>query len=930
MFPDPLFEPTLRRAYRRLEGDLAAVGPVLGRAVRDWVRGLRDARRPWVYLSHPRAFPLLYLPWFAEEVVAGRADPAFQEELLRSSLAGYFHIRLVDDSADAADPAALSLLPALGPLHLLWEAPYRAAFPDGHGFHADLARLWNECAEATLRDGRCRDIDAREYARASARKTRAALIPIRAVLHRHGRMDLAPAWTRFVQAYGLWHQMDDDVFDWDEDLDHGKATYFTSEARRRAGEAARGWIVQQGLAWGFQRLDAWWEGALRAARVLGSPSLDAYLAVRLAIHRRQRADARRFASGILAGARRVVARAQAGERALSAIPEVLAGGGDALVVVPPFAQTRLASLGAHLLQACAVRAGFRVRVLYGNLSFAARMGIDGYDDFCADAAFVTGFPGERVFARAAHGLPAMGRNAATFQDLAARVGPEKAGRLAGLDLFHPPPKVRSPRELQTLVEAAEAWIEDAAEAIASLRFPVVGCSTSFDTTNAGIALLRAVKRRDPACVTILGGSNCFGEMAGGVASLDPEGRAVDFVFEGESEHGFVDFLAGLRKGERPAGRVVPGRPVASLDDLPTPDYADFEAQAAAWLPPAAGGPRPEVVSETSRGCWRGERGHCTFCGLNGSQRAFRRKSAARAAEEIGVLGARHPGRGVFLADTIVPGGVLGPLADLRPRNRMHLCAPPRIGLRMAARLAAAGARQVEPGFEALDTSFLVAMNKGATAAEVIRSLRNLRCFGLHPFWNLLWGMPGEDPEGYDRTVARMPLLHHLAPPRMAYHVSIDRACPYHLDPGRWGIRDLRPLPSYGDLFPEGADLDRLACHYVGTYDCAAYDHPGRVRALLDGMDAWREAWAHGPPVLRVFRRGAGWFLEDTRPASPRPGVRRLAGEAEARRLLSDGPEADGDAVADALVLPVDGQAVGLATAAPGLLDALGIGPETRD
>ena len=45
-----------------------------------------------------------------------------------------------------------------------------------------------------------------------------------------------------------------------------------------------------------------------------------------------------------------------------------------VLVVPPFSSVTQASLGCHLLQACARAQGIDVRVLYGNLIFAAMIG----------------------------------------------------------------------------------------------------------------------------------------------------------------------------------------------------------------------------------------------------------------------------------------------------------------------------------------------------------------------------------------------------------------------------------------------------------------------------------------------------------------------------------------------------------------------------
>ena len=76
--------------------------------------------------------------------------------------------------------------------------------------------------------------------------------------------------------------------------------------------------------------------------------------------------------------------------------------------------------------------------------------------------------------------------------------------------------------------------------------------------------------------------------------------------------------------------------VTDLDALPYPDYTDFFAQfersqfGKNW--------QPSVFVETSRGCWWGERMHCTFCGLNGATMAFRSKSAPRALERADAPG----------------------------------------------------------------------------------------------------------------------------------------------------------------------------------------------------------------------------------------------------------------------------------------------------
>ena len=85
---------------------------------------------------------------------------------------------------------------------------------------------------------------------------------------------------------------------------------------------------------------------------------------------------------------------------------------DVLLIVPPFALSNRPSLGVHLLQACAGKAGFRVAVWYGNLSLAARLGVPAYQAVC-EAPFHL-LLGERLFSAAAYGRPPLGGDQAEF------------------------------------------------------------------------------------------------------------------------------------------------------------------------------------------------------------------------------------------------------------------------------------------------------------------------------------------------------------------------------------------------------------------------------------------------------------------------------------------------------------------------------------
>src|SRR5205823_812167 len=115
--------------------------------------------------------------------------------------------------------------------------------------------------------------------------------------------------------------------------------------------------------------------------------------------------------------------------------------------------------------------------------------------------------------------------------------------------------------LARLETLAPGWADEIAAWLAARDFAVVGATSTFEQTNASLALLGRLKRLRPDVVTLLGGANCDGPMAEGVTSID---SPLDYVFSGESEASFPAFLRALGGGERPAGRVVQGAPCRDL------------------------------------------------------------------------------------------------------------------------------------------------------------------------------------------------------------------------------------------------------------------------------------------------------------------------------------------------------------------------------
>ena len=586
---------------------------------------------------------------------------------------------------------------------------------------------------------------------------------------------------------------------------------------------------------------------------------------------------------------------------------------DALLVVPPFAGLDRPSLAAHLLQACARRAGLDVAVFYANMALAARIGERAYQaiSYAPTGALL----GERFFAAAAYGTPLFGRDAGSCD-------------VFFLARRHEPLGTMTVAELCELAKDAGAWIEEIAEAVAGHRIAAAGCTTTFEQTAASLALLRALKQRRPDVVTLLGGANCEGEMASGLRGI---AAGVDVIFSGESERTFPEVLASILRGEA-AAAVVEGAPAFDLDALPPPDYTEYYAQLAGMLPEArfAAAGAVWLPYESSRGCWWGQKHHCTFCGLNAQTMAHREKSPDKVIAELRTLAAAHPTPNVCMADNIMPyryfETLVPRLAAELPGIHLFYEQKANLSLRQVGQLADAGIREIQPGIEALSTHLLQLMDKGVTARQNIALLRYAQACDMKVNWNLLYAFPHDRVEDYTATTALVRRIMHLQPPSGLSRLSIDRFSPYFDRADRYGITDVQPMPSYAAVLPPGADVERIAYHFTASYATAGHDDTAWIAALDGEVERWLKLWTDDDavtPTLAVAELGDDAFLLiDTRGLPGADEVQFLS-EAETAVVLSGAPPAERQAVQWALdrelLVDLDGWLVPLATAPRDLL-----------
>jgi ribosomal peptide maturation radical SAM protein 1 len=282
------------------------------------------------------------------------------------------------------------------------------------------------------------------------------------------------------------------------------------------------------------------------------------------------------------------------------------------LVSMPWARTDTPSIQCGLLKAEAVQYGHDVDVHHLNLELAAVLGPELYGLVSDVSGGRQYFLGEWLFSGSAYANPP---DAKAYLDSF----PDLLETLSLRDV--------TVTELTHLRdEVLPGWIADRARRIADSDYAVIGFTSTFEQNVASFALARKIKLITPGAVTVFGGANFDGEMGQEFLRVLP---FIDYAVIGEADLVFPAFLACLADGSSPVGLPgVWGRlggaiagdgagpTVLDMNTLPVPDFDDYFATLNRLGRRKVLGHPERLVFETSRGCWWGQKHHCTFCGLN--------------------------------------------------------------------------------------------------------------------------------------------------------------------------------------------------------------------------------------------------------------------------------------------------------------------------
>lgn len=529
---------------------------------------------------------------------------------------------------------------------------------------------------------------------------------------------------------------------------------------------------------------------------------------------------------------------------------------EVALVNMPFAMADRPSIQCGLLKGALVAAGHRAEVFYLNLEFAAVVGAELYRELSRLRAEL--LLGEWLFSYAAFGAAAdeadYRRDCPAVDEIASRM------------------KLDFDELCRLRREVLPAWIAEWAERVDWGRYVAVGFTSTFEQNTAAFALARAIKERHPEVAILFGGANFDGTMGREyVRSLE----FIDYAVVGEGDKVLPEIVSRLARGESPLGlpgvlgrrdgQLVENGPASRVDDMnsiPDPDYDEYFATLfRLGTEKALGQANPLLLFETSRGCWWGEKQHCTFCGLNNNGMKFRAKGPAEARGLLERLSSKYKIVNFEAVDNIIDYRYIeqlcSPLSEEFNDYRIFYEVKANLTPAQLRTMVRAGINGIQPGIESLNTHILGLMRKGITMLRNVRLLKWGHYYGMRLSWNLLTGFPGEMAEDYEDQLKVVKVLRHLPPPGGVGRIWMERFSPYFFD-SSFPVHDLTPLTAYRHVYPaDRIDLKEVA--YFFNYQMDETLPQSVHQELTKEVDDWMAAWQKRPRPTLAYQRAPDWI-----------------------------------------------------------------------
>jgi len=483
---------------------------------------------------------------------------------------------------------------------------------------------------------------------------------------------------------------------------------------------------------------------------------------------------------------------------------------DIVLIAPPWPlfnrpSIQLGVLKAYLVKNLPKETG--VKNLHPYLHVAAAIGFSNYHTISQ-----SGWASEAVFAKA------------LFPDMK---GPE--------ELFYSSLEERKGEQVnldfQKICKEARAALEKDLESMDFSKTSVVGITVCLNQLTAGLFVAKVLKRQYPNLTVVMGGASVSGSLGQGILAAFP---FVDFVIDGEGEIPLLklcryvlgltselDSVAIVRGGTASTASTEEVKGVSTkeqikdLNSLPIPDFSDYFKELSQL--DGAGGINVVLPIEASRGCWWGR---CSFCNLNLQWRGYRAKGADRMAAEIDALCKWYSSIDFALMDNCLPKRGAAAIFErlFSHRRDYNIFAEIRaVHSKKELRIMKnGGLRSVQVGIEALTTSVLKRLQKGATAIENLAVMKNCAELGIELQSNLITCFPGTTLQEVDETINNLDFAWPF-PTLKPVKFWLGMGSPVFQNLEDYGIKYAKAHRKYSLLFPQEVleSFTPLVFEYVG-------------------------------------------------------------------------------------------------------------------
>ena len=409
-----------------------------------------------------------------------------------------------------------------------------------------------------------------------------------------------------------------------------------------------------------------------------------------------------------------------------------------------------------------------------------------------------------------------------------------------------------PREflIDVKTKMVPEFLQWALEAGAWGQYDVIGFSSTFNQNLASVTLAKLIKDKYPTVKIMFGGANFESEMGLEYFRVFPW---IDFVVPGEVEGVLIPLMKSLEKNEpipngvahRSNGVIVFAENHELHEDFSDnapPDYDDFFEQLRQIDPDSSLLENPVILYETARGCWWGEKHHCTFCGLNATTMKFRSKPMDQVHADISYLSQRYDSFRFRLVDNILEmkyiEGIFGEMARNNFDLQFFLEVKSNLTKQQIKSLARGGANVIQPGIESFSLNQLMEMDKGVRPLQNILCMKWAMYYGVEVNWNILIGFPGETDEDYHQQIQLIKLLFHLPPPECVGDLWLERFSPYYTRPEEYGVTITRPGEAYSYVY-DSEDIDLFRIAYDFEFTTKNEIDPGLKKELFDTAEEWK-------------------------------------------------------------------------------------------